>query len=639
MKKLRFKTASIAILLVITTSIFAQKQPKFDEDYFSFFPSYEDLIEVYFSANEFDYSLIGKTKFAKKTDGWYVIFLDDKFNEAEERLIWNAETAMFTNIKNDALEDGGNEAVEQGKQHFLRGYSPMWFEQYPVYGYQGYEDDVINLLENEENLSAGLLDALARSYSSKGMETINPGQYGGKKKVMEYDRTFKAKDWDEATLKTFMKYADKSIATFKILSDTYPDYQTVVGDIKMKYRNEHMSAYYVLKFSGRADLGEKYLIDNLYNDYQIKTASNYLNTCASNAILFTAGDNDTYPLIYVQDKLGVRTDVKVINTSLANLGRYIHFLKSAYNLPTTLPIDEYKLEKNNYILIKNELEDVDLRDYFKALSEDDDLYTDETSGVHYMPASTGFWVIQPKPLGFQLGVAKRLSEPAAYFLFSRSYLLKGEVFMLDLLTTDNWQTPVYFTNGGYFTIQGLGMTDYVKVEGLAYRFLPKGTHDAQLLEDNLLSAFEYGNVDEVNWWTSDNYINFAFYQMGFKELLENQRNNLQKVTTTLDKIQAVFPHEKVSYQSEAASLADFCYDLELYERGDAFIKNEVDHIHLYFKSIQNKAKDELTFFEQQTVNRMLYTASQLVTIAEINEREVFRDLATWLSPYSEQYGE
>ena len=240
----------LAMVLLILTAVssFGQNQLKFDEDYFSFFPSYEELIEVYFSSNEFDYASITKTKFAKKVDGWYVIFLDDKFVESEERRIWDAETAMFTNIKNDALKDGGYEGIERGKQYFLRGYETMWFEQYPVYGYHGYENDVIQLLADEEDLSAGYLDALARSYSSKCMETINPGQFGGKKKVMEYDRTLNPKDWDEAILDKFMMYADKSIETFEKLSNQYPNYQTIVGNIRTKYRNEYMTPYYALKF-------------------------------------------------------------------------------------------------------------------------------------------------------------------------------------------------------------------------------------------------------------------------------------------------------------------------------------------------------------------------------------------------------
>lgn len=627
---------AMVLFILIAVSSFGQNQSKFDEDYFSFFPSYEELIEVYFSSNEFDYASITKTKFAKKVDGWYVIFLDDKFEESEERRIWDAETAMFTNIKNDALKDGGYESIERGKQHFLRGYATMWFEQYPVYGYHGYENDVIQLLADEEDLSAGYLDALARSYSSKSMETINPGQFGGKKKVMEYDRTLNPKDWDEAILDKFMMYADKSIETFEKLSNKYPNYQTVVGNIRTKYRNEFMAPYYALKFSGKPELAKKYLVDDLYTDFQIQTATNYLESCANNAILFTGGDNDTYPLIYVQDKLGIRPDVKVINTSLASLGRYIHFIKTTYNLPTTLDTDAYKLDNIEFFMVKKEMEDVDLRDYFKTLSEDEDIYVDE-DGHRFLPSNQGFWVVQPKPLGLQLGVAKRLTESAVRFSINKNYLTKGEIFILDLVTTDNWQTPVYFANGSAFFAQSLGMFDYLKVEGLAYRFLPKGTHEANALETNLLKRFEYRGMNGTDWFSGENAITLYFYQLAFKELFDSRQNNPQKIEALCDELETIFPHKAVSYKSFAADFADYCYFNDLTERGDAFIRNEVQHIHAYFSGLGDK--EELSFFERQMVQRMLFTASRLTTIAETNEREAFANLSEELQVYWEKYEE
>lgn len=637
MKKQLLQTGLLLSFILFSISTFAQKKLKYDKAYFDKFPTYEEVIEAYFMENGFDYKEIRKIKIAKKYDGWYVIYLNDKFEEFEEQQIWNAKKGIFENVKMVTTDDGGSEPVAKGKRHFLQGLESVWFEQYPVYGYHGYEDDVIKLLENEKNLSAGLLDALARSYSSKAMETITPGQFGGKKKIMEYDRTLNPKDWEKEVLDKYMMFADKSIATFKILSDKYPDYQTVVGNISTKYRNEYMSAYYVLKYSQKQELGEKYLVDNLYNDFQIKTATNYLKTCANNAILFTYGDNDTYPLIYVQDKLGIRTDVKVINTSLASLGRYIHFVKTEYNLSTTLETAEYQLDKNNYMIVKEEIEDVDLRDFFKALNEDKNIYLDDNYGVHYLPARQGFFVIQPKPLGFQLGVAKRLSEPAARFDFDKNYLVKNEIFLLDLITTDNWQTPIYFSNGSYNTIRNLGMLDYVKIEGLAYRFLPKGTHDTNLLRMNVLNNFEYPETEGIDWYSSDNYVHLSFYQMAFKELLESQKNNTDKVEKTLSKMESVFPHFEISYKSQTGEFADFCYNAGLTERGDAFILNESEHIHQYFKSIENKK--DLSFYDKQTIKRMLYTANQLVTIAEINERDPLESLAEEFQVYITKYAE
>lgn len=636
MKKQLLQTTFILIFTLISTSIFAQKKLKYNKAYFDKFPAYEAVVESYFTENEYNIGDVTKIKFGKKYDGWYVIFLNKNYVEVDERLIWNAKSTSFKNVKTKDTDSGSSYSVKDAKKKYVRGFEPMFFAQYPLYGYHGYENDIIKLLENEKDLSAKVLDALARSYSSKGMQVLMPGQFGGKKKVLEYDRTFNPKDWEKETLNEFTELMDKSIATFKILSDKYPDYQTIVGNIKTKYRNEYMSAYYALKYSGQSKLAEKYLVDDLYPDFQIKTAANYLKTCATNAILFTYGDNDTYPLIYAQDKLGIRPDIKVINTSLASLGRYIHFVKTEYNLPTTLEMADYKLENHNYIGIKPEIEDVDLRDYFKAVSEEKNLYIDDESGVRYLPSKQGFFVIQVKPLGYQLGVAKRLSERAVRFDFKKNYLIKGEVFLLDLITTDNWQTPTYFSSGGYYTLETLGMKDYVQVEGLAYRFLPKETHDFTLLETNVLYVFQYPETTN-DWYSSGNSIHLNYYQNAFMELLKFRKTNIQKVKKTLDKMEAVFPHETVDYKYQAAAFADFCYDAELTERGDVFIRNEVKHVHRYFKSIENQK--ELSYFDKQNIRMMLYTANQLASIAEINEREEFANLADDFQEYLVKYGE
>lgn len=637
MNKQLLQTVSILLFTLISTVVFGQKELKYDKAYFDKFPSYEMVIEAYFEANEFSVRAVNKMKFAKKYNGWYVIFLNRNLVEIEERLIWNAQSASFQNIKTDKTETGGITDIQKAKEYFIYGFDPMWFEQYPVYGYHGYEDDVILLLENEENLTVEALDALARSYSSKSMETINPGQFGGKVKIMEYDRTFNPKDWEDEVLNQFIFYADKSIATYKKLSDEYPDYQTVVGNIKTKYRNEFMAAYYALKYSGKPDLGKKYLIDDLYSEFQIKTAINYLKTCATNAILFTYGDNDTYPLIYAQDKLGIRTDVKVINTSLSSLGRYIHFLKTTYNLSTTLSMDDYKLDNNNYMLVKDEIEEVELRDFFKAISEDKDLYMDEYSNVHYFPSAQGFFVIQVKSLGYQLGVAKRLSESAVRLKINRNYLIKGEFFILDLITTDNWQTPIYFTLGSYQMFNILGLQDYLEVEGLAYRFLPKDAHDFTLLETNLSYNFKYQEDNTIDWFSGSNYLHLNYYHAAFLNLLIYQENNIQKAEKTLDKMESVFPHEVISYKYRASEFADFCYRRELTERGDAFIRNETRHVHNYFKNIENK--ETLSHFDKQSIKNMLFTINQLVTITDINDRTEFENLANDFEKYLIKYGD
>ncbi|MFK7950157.1 MAG: hypothetical protein AB8G11_21375 [Saprospiraceae bacterium] len=627
MKKQLQQTTFILLLTFISTATFAQKKLKYDKAYFDKFPTYEAVIEAYFAKNEFDRTTGQSMKFAKKHDGWYGVFTNEKFEEIDEWLIWSAKTTSFKNLKIKGANAGDSRSIEKAKKKYIRGLDPMFFAQYPLYGYHGYEDDIIKLLENEANLSAEILDALARSYSSKGIQILTPGQFGGKKKTLKYDQTFNPNDWETEVLEEFVELMNKSIATFKTLSDKYPDYQTIVGNIKTKYYNEYMSAYYVLKYSGKTDLAKQYLVDDLYTDFHLKTAENYLKTCATNAILFTTGDNDTYPLIYVQDKLGIRKDVKIINTSLASLGRYIHFIKNEFKLPTTLELDKYKLDNHNYIGIINEVESVDLQDYFKAVNEDENIYIDEVSGVRYLPSKQGTFVVQPT----------ESNESSVHFYFNKNYIVKSEIFILDLITTDNWQTPIYFSVGSYYTTKGLGIQDYITLEGLSYRFFPKSKDELSLLETNILYNFKYQENNNIDWFSTDNSIHLNYYQTAFLELLKFRKDYSLQVEVILERMEMFFPHATISYKYQAADFADFCYDAEMMEEGDAFIRNEVTHVHQYFKSIENKK--ELTYFDKQTVRTMLYTARRLTKIARTNEREAFINLADDFQQYLIKYGE
>lgn len=637
------KIVLFSLLTLLSISAFGQKRAKrYSKAHFEKFPSYSEVIKTYYTENQYVANESYATAFGKKYDGWYVLTKDEKGFETDERLIWSAKSKKFKGLKTKGSEEGNKASADNALNALTRGLSSTFYKQYPVYGYQGYEDDVIELLGNEKDLSPELMDALARSYSSKATETIMPGQFGGKKEVLKFDETFNAKDFPKEKLNLYMEYMNKSIATFKILSEKHTTYQTIVGSIRTKYYNEYMTAYLSLRIIGQDKAASKYLIDDLYNDFQIKTAINTLGSCATNAILFTYGDNDTYQLIYAQDKLGIRTDVRIINTSLASLGRYINFIKEEYNILTTLDMKQYQADNNNYLGVKLESEErVNIKDFLMNINEDDNLFIDKKTGVRYFPNKNIYLKNDIKGLGYQLGISKRLEEDGLNWNLGKSYVLKGELFILDVIASDYWRSPVYFTLGSSPTLSDLGLRKYTQVEGLTLRLLPKGIHDFTLLRTNVLYVFKYSDASKVDWYSSENAIYAMHYFTAFKATLDYQINHkgagTEDPVKTLDKLLTAFPLESASYKYFSATFATTCYDLELPERGDAFIKAGVQEVHGFFKTIENETS--FNFYEQQNINWFLYTADQITTTADINNRSAFKDLETEFKVYFDKYGQ
>lgn len=254
-------------------------------------------------------------------------------------------------------------------------------------------------------------------------------------------------------------------------------------------------------------------------------ASNFLNSVEENAIIFTYGDNDTYPLWYAQEVEGIRTDVRVVNLSLIAVDWYIEKLRSKVNdsppINLTITEDSYRGYKRNIIPFNESNQLTDLNRALEVANSDKRL-------PGYNARIQGYWpsrrmMIRPdreaaQELGLiEPGDSTNLDPIIFNFGQNDRYTFKDETAIMDVIASNIWERPVYFS----ITCENsklMGINDYMQLEGLALRVVPfKNESDKQRgiafsgdvavdkAYENIMTKWKWGNFDKERLFVDDSY--------------------------------------------------------------------------------------------------------------------------------------
>lgn len=284
------------------------------------------------------------------------------------------------------------------------------------------------------------------------------------------------------------------------------------------------------------DRSEKFLARDM--------AKNYLESCAPNAILFSYGDNDTYPLWYVQEVEGFRKDVRVVNLSLLSSDWYMRQMLEKVNDADALPIDidpeKFKDGVRDVIYYQDfQIPGyVDVQDLLKIMLSDDQNNKAQLQGgdwVNLLPTKNMQLQVNKESVKGNNVVPKEWEHAIVDTMkwnYSMNYVSRAELSLLAILANNDWKRPVYFTTTTPET-NYIGLDKYLVSEGFALKLMPVNVDaiaenvEGQLMDvnkvyDNIVNKYTWGNIANAKYLDPDSYRYLSMYVSGiFGETAHN----------------------------------------------------------------------------------------------------------------------
>jgi hypothetical protein len=300
-------------------------------------------------------------------------------------------------------------------------------------------------------------------------------------------------------------------------------------------------------------------------------AFNYLNSCATDAIIFTNGDNDTFPLWYAQEVEGKRTDVRICNLMLLNTDWYINEMKDKSHesdpLPITLQKSKYYEGVNNQVYIVEKTKDpIDIStviDWVESENKATKIQISATELLDNIPTRT-IRIPVDRAKVIASGTVKPEDSakivPYIDIKLKGSAILKDQLVVLDILAHNDWKRPIYFVTG--YNEDALGLEEYFQLEGLAYRLVPiksenkswtnYGRIDTDILYNNMMNKFAWGGSNKKGVDIDYNHkrnllvIKARSNYARLATALAQERKN-EKAIKVLDYCMETFPIDKIGY--------------------------------------------------------------------------------------------
>ncbi|MCC9041958.1 DUF2723 domain-containing protein [Myroides sp. M-43] len=363
----------------------------------------------------------------------------------------------------------------------------------------------------------------------------------------------------------------------------------------------------------------------------LANAKAYLDSCDPNAILFTIGDNDTFPLWYLQDVEGYRTDVRVVCTSLLPLDWYIDQMKAkAYDsepLPISFTHDQYVGNKRDAVLINKMIEErIDIQSLMNFIKSDDErtkIKTEAGTTLYIAPTGQIRIPVDSVNIAKYNIVSPHLRKDVPPYIdvdITDQAIYKHRLIMLDIVANNNWKRPIYFSGGSWGDDDFIWMKDYLQLSGLVYKLVPlksdtenahaldKGSIDADRMYD-IVTKWYWGNMGSDKIYhdpqTRRNALSYRINLARLMEqlLLEGKDEKAKKV------IDIAMTNMPIKYYG-------------LYQVVHPFVEGsykvgEKEKARLMVKELVQKSKESLTYYKGLQMDDIQYYQQEIMTDIEI----------------------
>ncbi len=390
-------------------------------------------------------------------------------------------------------------------------------------------------------------------------------------------------------------------------------------------------------------------------------AFNYLNSCAEDAILFTNGDNDTFPLWYAQEVEGKRTDVRVCNLMLLNTDWYVDQMKQKMYesdpLPVSLPVKKYYDGINNQVFIFEKFkEPIDIKTVIEWVKSDN-------KGTKVQASSTEWYDIIPtRTIRIPVDSAKVIASgcvkpedadkivPYIDIKLKGSRILKSQLIILDILANNDWTRPIYFVTG--YHEDAFGLEEYFQLEGLAYRLVPiksqnknwleYGRVDADILYENMMNKFVWGGAKEKGVNIDYNHRRTLMViksRLNYARLAKalSEKGKDDQALRVLDYCMENLPLDKIPYDPYMADIIEGYFlaggSAKALEMTDDLCKYYYEKLDYYLKQspyVVNSAEYEIR-------SAMQYTSQVAEACAAFGNKEKGEEINKKLETYFGEY--